>query len=336
MTVPRSARRLLVAGICLAVIDLFVPSLRDRLEAAAYEHSIDTPRFENSDFFGLGPLTQYLREHPGGERRRTVFLGNSVLFGYRLNPEDSPPAAYQRLAANEKVFNASINGLDIGSAYLIAKAMIGSVDTVVVLAKDASHVHPLLPRLIPIDAEDRTKYAIEPTGEPPLADVASYWRLYRDTYRLQAAMFGTSTRQLLYLNKGRIVRDAIRMIRGQQRPVDVPVLPSETVPAVRMAVPSTPPGGSAPPRVQHPIVADFGDLFRAAGKRVILLQVRGYSEYVSEAEAASFNGWYGPNAQIVLVDVPADATFDGMHFTREGATAVARELHRVAGDGARR
>jgi hypothetical protein len=37
MTVPRGARRLIVAGVCLAVIDLFVPVVRDRLEAAAYE-----------------------------------------------------------------------------------------------------------------------------------------------------------------------------------------------------------------------------------------------------------------------------------------------------------
>jgi hypothetical protein len=334
MTVPRGARRLIAAGVCLAVIDLFVPIVRDRLEAAAYEQSIDTPRFENSDFFGLGPLTQYLREHPASARPRTVFLGNSVLFGYRLNPEDSPPAAYQRLAADEKVFNASINGLDIGSSYLIAKAMIDSVNTFVVLGRDASHVHPLLPRLIPIDAGDRRKYAIENVDRSWLAGVASHWRLYRDTYRLQAAMFGTSTRQLLYLNKGRIVRDAIREIRGEARPVDVPVPASETVPPVRMWVPSTP-AGSTPPVVHHPIVTDFGELFRAAGKRVILLQVRGYSEYVSEAEAAAFNGWYGPNAVIVIVDVPAEATFDGMHFTREGATAVARELYRVAGEGAR-
>lgn len=335
MTVPRGARRLIVAVVCLAVIDLFVPDIRDRLEAAAYEQSIDTPRFENSDFFGLGPLTQYLREHPGSARPRTVFLGNSVLFGYRLNPEDSPPAAYQRLATGEKVFNASINGLDIGSSYLIAKAMIDSVNTFVVLGRDASHVHPLLPRLIPIDAGDRRKYEIEDVDQPWLAGVAAHWRLYRDTYRLQAAMFGTSTRQLLYLNKGRIVRDAIGMLRGRTRPVDVPVLPSDTVPPVRMWIPATPTAGSTPPMVQHPIVVDFGELFRAAGKRVILLQVRGYSEYVSEAEAAAFNGWYAPNAQIVIVDVPADATFDGMHFTREGATAVARELYRVAGEGAR-
>src|ERR1051325_649201 len=128
MILPHPARRLLVALIVLAVVDLFVPSLRDRLESARYDGR-DTPtRFENSVRFGLGPMVQYLREHPKSNRPRTLFLGNSILFGYGIDVRDAIPAVYQRLSPGEKVLNASMNALDLGSAYLIAKSVADSVD----------------------------------------------------------------------------------------------------------------------------------------------------------------------------------------------------------------
>jgi hypothetical protein len=330
MTVPRSARRLIAAAIVLAVIDLFVPAIRHRLEAARYETTSSPARFENSDFFALGPLVQYLREHPRGTRPRTVFLGNSVLFGYGLEPRDAVPAVYQRLSSGEKVFNASVNGLDLMSAFLIVKSMADAVDTVFVLSREGTSANTMLPRLIPVAAADAQRFKVRLPTASPLMPIAERWNLYRDSYRIQAALFGTSTRQFVYLHKGELARRLLGSIDGRQDGF-APAERSAALPAVTAAIPlaPAPAGANAALAQSHPLIVDLAELFRSRGKRLVLVQVRGYSEYLAEPAVAAFNTVYSPHAQIAIVDVPAGARFDDSHFTRDGAAALARELRRV-------
>ena len=332
MTVPQPARRLLIALIVLAIADRFVPSVRDRLEASRYEQRGTPTRFENSDFFGLGPLTRYLREHPKGRRPRTVFLGNSVLFGYGVAPRDSLPAVYERLSPDEKVLNASVNGLDLTSAYLIAKAMVDSVDTVFVLSREGATFSAMLPRLIPVDAADLQRFNLQPPPSSRLEPIALRWRLYRDSYRIQSALFGTSTRQYVYLHKGELVRGAIQAITGRQNAdAFTPAETSTDLPAITAAIPRSPIAGDprAAIAAAPPLVVDLAQLFRARGKRLVLLQIRNYTQYLPDSLVPEFNAEFSPFAAIAIVDVPDTAKFDDAHFTREGAAAAARELRRV-------
>ena len=204
-------RRLLVAVVVLAAVDRVEPGILHSLEEARYEDPQRVFRFENSDLFGLGPLVSYWREHPKGRQPRVVFLGNSVTYGYLLPASAALPAHYQRLDPGEKVYNAGINGFEMGSALLIAKASIDAADSFFVLSHTDSTANPRLPLLIPVSEDDRRRFSLTAPDalEQWLSTGANHWRLYRDSYRLQAAFFGTATRQYLYLNKGRLARAVV-------------------------------------------------------------------------------------------------------------------------------
>ena len=105
-------RRLIVAVLTLAVIDVFVPGWLARAERARYEGG-GVFRFAYSDLFGIGPAVEYLGDHPRGDRPRAVFLGNSVVWGYRLRTEDSLPVQFQQLEPSVRVFNFAVNGFGI-------------------------------------------------------------------------------------------------------------------------------------------------------------------------------------------------------------------------------
>lgn len=331
MTVPRPARRLLVAVITLAVLDPFVPAIRDRLEAARYEQTTAPSRFENSDFFALGPMTQYLREHPVGPRPRTVFIGNSVLFGYGLDVRDSVPAVYERLSPREKVLNISVNGLDLTSGYLIAKAIVDSVDTVYLLTRPDPPKR-ILSQLIPIDAADAERFNLPAPPTSPLAPLVSQWRLYRDSYRIQAALFGTSTRQYLYVHKGELARKALATFRGtdvfspRERAGELPTL-TASIPVSRA---TTNLRASMDP--SYLLALDLAQLFRDRGKRLVLLQLTDYVRYASEDVVGAFNAQFSPNAVIAIVERSAPTKLDSIHFNRDGAAAMAVALRRVAAD----
>ena len=103
-----------------------------RARRAASLRSATTFRFENSDLFALGPLVDYLRDHPRHQRRRVVFFGNSMIFGYFLTPAQAIPAQFQTLQPEARVYNAAVNGQEIGTSYLVGKAIVDSVDTIYV------------------------------------------------------------------------------------------------------------------------------------------------------------------------------------------------------------
>jgi hypothetical protein len=184
----RPARRLLFAIVALAAIDLFIPGLLQRLEVARYESNREF-RFENSDLFSLGPLVQYLLEHPRADRARVVFFGNSVVWGYFLEPNDSVPAQFQRLTPEARVFNLGINGFESGSAYLITKNIIDAVDTIYLFHVGGT-AHPMLPQLVTVGPGDVARFTLTPPDdvEVRLGGLLGFWHLYRDAYRLQAAV----------------------------------------------------------------------------------------------------------------------------------------------------
>jgi hypothetical protein len=78
-----------------------------------------------------------------------------------------------------------------------------------------------------------------------------------------------------------------------------------------------------------PMLWRFADLFQRGGKRVALLQVRGFAEWLPDADSvADFNRAYFPHARIVMLDLPEALFSDGMHLNASGAAAAARALWR--------
>ena len=302
-------RRLVFAIAALVVADRFEPAVLRSLEEARYEDPAKDFRFENSDLFGLGPLVAYLRERPRGPRPRVLFLGNSITFGYGLTATEALPGRYQRLDTSAKVFNVGINGLPTASSYLVAKAAIDAVDlTYAHLGPiEGPLVDPMLPRLIPIEDADLAQFHFPAPKEPEriFAAPVNHWRLYRDAYRLQAALFQSSTRHI-YLHKSAFARGADRpssrraggwrSLRGTMT-IDAPVSDALPTRARQLTLRDRPSCG-------------YRDLSRDRRKRIVLLQQVGYSREPTTA-VADFNRVYAPYAKVFVVHVPVDLTEDG-------------------------
>lgn len=323
-------RRLLFAVVWLALADQFVPRLLSGLEQRHYE-STSVFRFENSDLFALGPLVSYLREHPLHTGRRIAFFGNSVLWGLQLEASEAVPARYQQLRPATRVFNVAVNSFETGSSYLIAKAIIGSVDLLYV-QRAGTTANPMLPALIPVDAADVAAFGLHGPDpvERQLEKAAGVWRLYASNYRLQAALFGSSTRLFFYLHKSGVVR---RLIPGAR---------STAAPAV--AGPTADDGGVtiAAPRAVSPISPErrrelrardeltwqFAELVAASGTRAVFLQFDTADRSATDEAIAGFNAAFVNSAEIARVHVPESLRFDGLHLTMAGAMAVAQALAR--------
>jgi hypothetical protein len=321
-------RRLVFVVLWLIVADLFVPPILQRAEHARYE-SGPAFRFDNSDLFALGPMVRYLREHPHGERRRVLFLGNSVIFGYGIDARDAVPARYEQRAGNARVFNAAINGQEMGDIFLISKSVIDSVDTLYVQLIPAEGARPILGKLLPVDDADAERFHLERANrlEATLDSLLGRaWRLYGNNDRLQAAFFGTSTRQYLYLHKR-------ELIFGHHPEPETAIHPQPPVPlfapgarASRPQSSGVPPGDlSQLPRT----VLDLGSLAVAHHKRIVIIDTR----QQFDAAVADFNATYAPYAEIVNLTVPPALQYDRLHFTPDGADAVAAAL--VAHEAAR-
>jgi hypothetical protein len=333
----RSVRRLLFMVAVLAAIDPFIPGLRNRWEAARYE-SNRTFRFENSDLFSLGPLVQYLREHPRGERPRVVFFGNSVVWGYFLEPNDSLPAQFQRLTPEARVFNLGINGFESGSAYLITKSIIDAVDTIYMFHVGGT-AHPMLPRLVAVEPGDVARFTLTPPDgvEVQLERMLGFWRLYRDAYRLQAALFGTSTRQYVYRHKASIP-GAIWRAAGGRAMGDEGAVPSNAEPPalVNVAVQAdmaSVPASEARRRAlaaAYPLLWDYAELVRTNGKRAVVVEVDRSSSPMPPIDRGDLNRLFYPHVSFVALSIPPSLQFDGRHLSELGARAVAQALRRYA------
>jgi hypothetical protein len=321
-------RRLVFAVAALVVADRFEPAALRSLEEAHYEDPAKDFRFGNSDLFGLGPLMAYLHEHPRGHHRRVLFLGNSVMYGYGLDAPDALPGRYQRLDTSAKILNAAINNFSTVSSLLIAKAAIDSVDlTYVNLGPVEKPIVPAqLPQLIPVEDADRARFRLSaPNGtERMLSTAVNHWRLYRDAYRLQAAIFGSSTRQYIYMHKGAFARAWIGGVRAAQTS-DVASGGTVTIDA---PVSDALPGAARQLELgqQEPELWQFGELARNRRKPVVLLHQVGHSRELTNAAIGDFNRVFAPYARVFVVHVPADLSPDGTHLTSVGATQLARAL----------
>jgi len=314
----------------LVLADRFEPALLHSLEVARYEDPGKDFRFENSDLFGLGPLVEYLREHPRGPQRRVLFVGNSITYGYFLDAAEALPARYQQLDRSAKIFNAGINNFSTTSACLIATAAIDSVDLVYVLRgqyeKEGPRVDRLLPRLIPVEDAVLARFHLDApsASERMLGRAVNHWRLYRDAYRLQAAMFGASTRQYIYLHKGALVRTLLGRPDGK-RPDDAGPDGTVTIDApASTALPAE--ARQIQLRAANQELWQIGDLARNHRKPVVFLQMTGYSEDLPDTTIADFNRIFAPYARVLVLHIPPPLTFDRMHLTSTGAARLARAL----------
>jgi len=310
----RFTRRLIFALLWLALLDPFVPPLLHRLEQQRYEGR-STFRFASSDLFGLGPFVSYLRDHPRGDGRRVVFFGNSMMFAYALESDESIPGQYERQQSGVRAFNAAINGETLATNYLIAKSIIGSVDVMYVqIAGDAAN--PMLPALIPVDEADARLFGI--TGPDPferrLQTIAGRtWRLYASNARLQAAMFGTSTRNFLY-----------RRIRDLPSPPPAHTWLDSGKP-ITLRVPRLSAVPSRSTR-QQLLLRDFAELARSHQKRIVFLVFEHPGRHVDDSRFAALNAAYAPYAEVIVITIPPGRTYDGFHLMPAGCRDVAAAL----------
>ena len=316
----RTARRLVLTAVWLLLFDRAVPPLLEVAERRHYE-SATAFRFENSDLFALGPLVDYLREHPRHERRRVVFFGNSMIFGYFLTPAQAIPAQFQTLQPEARVYNAAVNGEEMGTSYLVGKAILDSVD--VMYVQVMRNKRNEIPLLMPIDDAGLRRLHLAPPNRVEArlqAWLGRVWRAYGLNYRMQAALFGTSTRVFLYMHKRDLAR-ALR-VRTLQPAADscAPIGGRISLRAPRAAAVV-----QAPPRS---IRTDLADLARSRGKRVVFIEIEWRGRRVDDAEAGAFNAAYAPFAETVIVTVPPEVTFDGQHPLPAAAAQIAEALAR--------
>jgi len=303
----------------LIVIDRGVPPLLEHLEQRHYEGTAAF-RFENSDLFALGPLVQYLRDHPQHPRRRVVFFGNSMLFGYLLNAGDAIPAQFQTLQPDARVYNAAVNGQEIGTSYLVGKDILDSVDVLYVQAVGAS-ANPMLPSLIPVDDDDLRRFHLmppDPIEQRLQSWLGRVWHLYALNYRMQAALFGTSTRVFIYAHKADLARALHAMPPRQPwKPIHeaVSLRAPRAAGVVRNATEAE--------RIRN----DFAALARSHRKRVVFIEFE-WTNNVDDGEVAAFNAAYAPFAETVIVHVPPEVTFDGQHPVPASAAQIAEVLAR--------
>jgi hypothetical protein len=326
----RSMRRLLVAAVCLLAADPLVARILRPAEEARYE-SDRLFRFENSDFFALGPLVEYLDEHPSGARPRAVFLGNSLVWGYFLAAGETLPARFQELVPGARVLNLGINGLQTGTAYLITKQIIEAVDYVY-LFDAGPGANPQLPQLIPVEDADIERFALHPPDrlERWLEQRLAFWHLYRYSYRLQVAFFGTSTRVYAYLHKADIFHALRTGLFGTPttRGTVAPAEPDARGLVLEAPVATNPPLAA---RLQaladrHSLLWDYATIVRAHGKHAVIVQTPSTPHPLTQEDRADLNAHFHPHIRFVRMEAPPSLLADPLHLNAAGAGAVAAAL----------
>ena len=322
-------RRLAAALVSLAALDAFVPGCLARAERARYETG-DVFRFQYSDLFAIGPVVDYLRDHPRGDRPRAVFFGDSVVWGYRLRHEDSLPAQFAGRRRSVRVLNFAVNGFGSGSAYLMLKAIIESIDTVY-LHIGGTAVNPRLARLIPVADADVRRFNLDPPDrlEQRLEQLAGFWRLYGYSYRLQAALFGTSTRNFLYANKSAVLwwRELPRpdMNGGVGLAATRPSA-GQLVVGYQVAADEPAPARQQDLARREPWLWEYATFIRAHGKRAIFFAMAGPGDPGPRADWADLNRLFRHSVVFVRVGVPDDMKIDTSHLSATGSRAVAEML----------
>jgi hypothetical protein len=340
MTLSRGSilTRLAVALLSLAVIDAFIPAWLAHAERARYEGS-RVFRFTYSDIFAFGPFVEYLRDHPVGTRPRVVFLGTSVVWGYRLREEDSIPNQFAARAPSAQVLNfaAALTGLGTDGGYLVVKDIIDAVDVVYVYVAGVG-AHPRLGRLIPVEKSDVEEFALEAPDplERRLQEALSFWKLYRYSYRVQAALFGTSTRNFVYSHKTTPFRS------GAAPPQDVAREPDDVargvVPFEYQPVSATTWEACRGLEAADPWLWRYAQLVRTRAKRAVFYKLGLPGERSSGADWNAMNGCFRGSVAFITARAPRDRMIDHVHLSPSGSRAVAEMLHTatVAAFGATR
>lgn len=326
-------RRLIVCAAVLLAADFAVLPLLRYWEPRRYES--DKPlRFENSDFFLLGPLVEYLKENPVGQKPRVVFFGNSVVWGYFLEAHQTIPARFQQWMPQVRVINCGVNRLQTGSAYLITKQLLDSVEAVVLVVPGGDAADPLLPALIPLLTDDAERFGLSRPSpwQVKAARLGRFWRLKRYAYRLQGAWFGTSTRQFVYLNKSRWIK-ALLGRRGQavsRDPLPVVAVAEGVWLSPRAAVqPSD--GELQGLRNAHLLLYDYAQLVLEHKRRGVIVQFSGQRGVMSPEQLKLFNAHFAPYVTAVEMRIPqAWLTADKVHLTAAGSAGVAQLIYQHA------
>lgn len=319
-------------GVCvvtLLALDQAVRPVLDWSERRRYESGVSV-RFGSSDLFLIGPLTEYLREHPVSRRPRVVFFGNSTVWGYSLGDADTISAMYQRLAPQTQVLNLGMNGFQSGGAYLITKDIVDSVDVVYVFDQ-GSEAHPMLAKLIPVSPEDIARYQLNPPPVTGFVDrAAKAWNLARYSYRLQGAWFGMSARDYLYINKTEWIKSLFGRAVSAHARADWPEAPAEAG-IWNAPVAWWRPSANQSRRLaqRYPLVWDFAQLVADHGKHGVIV------EYVFEGGARPMSWWdrallnarFRPHVIVAHLRIPKSWMLDGLHFNPSGSLAVAKLLH---------
>jgi hypothetical protein len=189
-------------------------------------------------------------------------------------------------------------------------------------------VHPLLASLVPVDADDLRAFHLQSPDrvETRLQSIFAIWRLYASTYRLQAAIFGTSTRQYVH-RRGDAVR---RVVAPDGRPAATAAISSlgGSIQLTRWRS-ATPPAGErrAELRRRDELLWNFAELVYRHRKRAVFLQIGSpATDAIGESEIADFNGAFEPFVEIVGLTIPPSLRFDAQHLTAEGSRRVAEAL----------
>jgi lysophospholipase L1-like esterase len=288
-------------------------------------------RFQYSDLFGLGPVVDYLREHPRGDRPRAVFLGDSVVWGYRLRQTDSLPEQFAVRRPSVRVLNFAVNEFGSGSAFLMLKAIVDSIDTVY-LHIGGRAVNGGLARMIPVTDDDVRRFGLDPPDrlEQRLEALAGgVWRLYRYSYRLQAGLFGTSTRNYLYAHKSALIwwRESAGPDPGGDRDF-APVRPSASRLTVGYDVAATEPTAARRQELERvqSWLWEYATFIRDHGKRAVFFSMVSPNDAGGNRDLADLNRIFRHAVVLVAVGVPDDMKIDKTHLSAAGSRAVADML----------
>ncbi len=331
--------RVLLFAICfLALADTLVVPTVNRLEAIRYE--TDTfMRFVASDVFELAPIVSYLQEHPAGPRPRVVFFGNSIVWGYRQSASETVPAEFQRLVPQMKVFNFGVNGFETGSIYLTTKAIIDSLD-VICMFHNGSNALPLLANVITLSPEDASRFGL-PSRDPiehSMEELMGVWKLYRYSYRLQASLLGASTRRFVIEQLKNVARGNVassRRMDAAQAP-EAGSFVAQNPSGVWIETGQSPTLPSADRvhelKEKHSLLWDYAQLIKDRHKQGLIVEFYAKNP-LDPADRSDLNAYFSPNVRFVRLHVHRHLLQgDALHFTYDGARAVARAILETFGE----
>jgi hypothetical protein len=253
--------------------------------------------------------------------------------------EDTVAARFQARVPGEHVLNLGVNRTDTGDMYLIAKSVLDSVATLYVFDRLPRVLHQQLPQLIPIAPDDLTRFGLMPPthargNRGSGNEVLSFWRLFRDSYRIQAAGLGTSTRVFTY---SRLVT-AGRALRRRPDPRAAEPAVGATAISVDSRVAAAAPSAERAAFLsrERALLWDFAQMVRDHHRTAVFVEMATNAGTLAADERADLNAQFGPEVRFVLVEVPPPLMIDGSHLNRTGAVALAEILWRLRPPGAPR